>query len=214
MRFAVSFFLVITILATSCRKDKKAGFITAHDRIVLLLDAAHGGADAGAISETGDVVEKEQVLKMCRLMAVMAESYNIEARLVRSADTTLSGDERLDIINAGKADLLLSVHIRKLSPASEQPNAFEAIVSTSSAAHAESRDLALSILRGFSLSGRDTVLTERDVNLQKQAGCPSAVLECGNVDNPGNKALVKNERQMEKLCREIMAGVVDYVNAR
>lgn len=213
LRLVTSCFLVLLTFA-ACHKDKEEGLTAAHKRIVLMLDAAHGGADAGAVSETGDVVEKEQVLKMCRLMIVMAQSYNIEARLVRWADTTLSGDERLNIINAGTADLLLSVHIRKLSPPNEQADDYEAIVSPSSLHYADSRSAALAILQRFSSSGRDTVLTQRDVNLQMQAGCPSVVLECGNVDNPANKELIKDDRQMEKLCREILEGVARYANTR
>lgn len=177
-----------------------------------MLDAAHGGTDSGALSADGTVTEKIQALRMCTRMQMLASAYNIDVRLVRTADTALSVQERISIVNSQNPQLLLSLHVRKLNPMNEVANDFEAIVSPSSAGYQESKKILLALLSRFVLSGRATLPTERDVLLQKVVNCPYVILECGSVDNVANKALMKDDHQTEQLCREILDGIVSYAN--
>lgn len=207
-------FFFVAVSVASCRRDKKYATIRYKERIVLMLDAAHGGTDSGAVSADGTVTEKIQVLKMCKQMQVLAPSYNIDVRLLRTADTALAVHERISIINSQNPQLLLSLHVRKMNPMNDTANDFEAMISPSSAGYQESKKVSLALLSRFVLSGRTTLSTERDVLLQKGINCPSVILECGNIDNAANKVLIKDDAQTEQLCREILAGVVDYANAR
>jgi len=213
MRLFFPLLLLLAVLLTaSCRRDKADAVTTAKQKIVLMLDAAHGGTDSGAVSADGEVMEKTQVLRMCTRMQMLASAYNIDVRLVRTADTTLSVSERISIVNSQNPQLLLSLHVRKMNPMNDTANNFEAIISPSSAGYQESKKLSLTILSRFVLSGRSILSTERDVLLQNGVNCPSVILECGNIDNAANKALIKDEAQTEQLCREILAGVVEYAN--
>lgn len=205
---------ILAICVVSCQRDKRATIAKANERVTIMLDAAHGGADSGAVSADGAVVEKAQVLKMCTQMQMMASSYNLDVRLVRNTDTTLSLQERIDIINSSKPRLLLSLHVRKVDPPNEMANDFEAIVSPSSTDYQESKKLSLALLSRFVISGRTTLSTERDVLLQMGTSCPSVILECGNVDNAANKLLMKDDKQTEQLCREMLEAVVNYANER
>ncbi|MBX2905408.1 MAG: N-acetylmuramoyl-L-alanine amidase [Taibaiella sp.] len=215
MRMRLLFRLfILAICVISCQREKKTADVTAKERTTIMLDAAQGGADNGAVSADGAVVEKGQVLKMCAQMQMMASSYNVDVRLVRTSDSTLSLQERINIINSSKPRLLLSLHVRKVDPPNETVNDFEAIVSPSSTDYQESKKLSLALQSRFVMTGRTTLSTERDVLLQNGISCPSVILECGNVDNAANKLLMKDDRQTEQLCREMLEAVVNYANAR
>jgi N-acetylmuramoyl-L-alanine amidase len=214
MRTLFRSFLLVTICVVSCQREKNVAIATAKERMTIILDAAHGGVDSGAVSADGNLVEKTQVLKMCNVMQALAPGYNIDVQLVRTADSTLSVSERIGIVNSQNPQLLLSIHVRKLNPLSDEANDFEAIISPSSSRYAESKKISLALLSRFAKSGRAVLSTERDVLLQKGILCPSVILECGNIDNAANKALMNDDNQTEQLCGEILAAVVDYANAR
>ncbi len=179
----------------------------------IVLDAAHGGTDSGAVDQKGTTLEKERVLALCNKIKQLAADYNIDAILTRADDKTMSGDERLAVANAPNADLFLSLHIRKYIPEDTTTNNFEAIVTPSNPKYCESKKLASSIMASLSQGGLQTLYTERDVYVLRNNQHPAVTMECGNVDNGRNKAMLMDERQMEDFCRSILSGIVAYSNA-
>src|SRR6476620_10782739 len=78
------------ILALSC-----TSFFSYGEKIRLVIDAAHGGSDAGAVSAAGD---KESVICMqfAQALADYAKSKDIEVVLTRSSDEqTVPLDKRV-----------------------------------------------------------------------------------------------------------------------
>jgi N-acetylmuramoyl-L-alanine amidase len=41
---------------------------------------------------------------------------------------------------------------------------------------------------------------------------PAVLIECGYVDNAADIARVKNDEELDKLCRTILSGLVAYQN--
>lgn len=78
-------------------------------RIVVALDAGHGGIDPGAASN--GLVEKEVVLAFAlRLARHIDAAPGLEARLVRSDDSFLTLSERVRLAREAGAHLILSLH--------------------------------------------------------------------------------------------------------
>lgn len=98
---------------------------------VIAIDPGHGGEYAGAVhydsSGRPDLVEKDVNLRVALLLAGMLKEANYRVVMTRADDTIvntsrqdLNGDgaltveddlqARVDIINEGQADLLLSIH--------------------------------------------------------------------------------------------------------
>ena len=42
---------------------------------------------------------------------------------------------------------------------------------------------------------------------------PGVLIECGRIDNAEEMARINNDAELEKLCRNILDGVVDYENS-
>ena len=76
----------------------------------IVLDAGHGGAHNGAISESG-VAEKEITLDVSlRLRRLLADA-SFDVLMTRDDDATLSLERRAAFANGNRADLFVSIHV-------------------------------------------------------------------------------------------------------
>ena len=78
-------------------------------RFLVLIDAAHGGADIGA-AITPSLAEKDVVLALARRVQRELASRGIAAGLLRNSDIALSLDQRAVAANAARPALYISLH--------------------------------------------------------------------------------------------------------
>ncbi len=134
--------------------------IAANGRVVIVLDAGHGGIDGG--TAVGTLTEKEVNLKLAKyLRAVLENDDRFEVYLTREDDVYLNFYERVEVAHAHNADLFLSLHCNS-SPEADA-NGCLAIVSVVKKFRADT--LAGKILDNISASvpiRRSRVDTEED----------------------------------------------------
>ena len=84
------------------------------DKFVLVIDAGHGGKDAGAIGRTSK--EKNINLKVALAFGSLVEENCPDVRVVytRKTDVFVPLQERADMANNVKADLFVSIHTNSL----------------------------------------------------------------------------------------------------
>jgi N-acetylmuramoyl-L-alanine amidase len=75
----------------------------------VVVDAGHGGKDAGAIGPHG-VREKTLALAIAKRVAARLKSLGFKVVMTRKDDTFVSLDERTRIANEAHADLFVSIH--------------------------------------------------------------------------------------------------------
>jgi N-acetylmuramoyl-L-alanine amidase len=75
----------------------------------VVLDAGHGGKDAGAIGQ-GGTLEKEVTLEIADRAARVLRAQGLEVLLTRDDDRFVSLEERTARANAFSADLFVSIH--------------------------------------------------------------------------------------------------------
>ncbi len=77
----------------------------------IYLDPGHGGNDPGAVGN--GLREKDLTLEIgLKVRDILLRNYeNVEVRMSRTADTTLSLDQRTNDANTWGADFLISIHI-------------------------------------------------------------------------------------------------------
>ena len=76
---------------------------------VILIDAAHGGTESGAVLGP-DNLEKDVTLTFARRLRQDLISRGLQAQLVRDGDTLLSADQRASIANQSRPSLYICVH--------------------------------------------------------------------------------------------------------
>ena len=83
--------------------------IAANGKVVIVLDAGHGGIDGG--TAVGTLIEEEINLRLAKyLRAVLEGDDRFEVYLTREEDVYLNFFERTSVAREHNADLLLSLH--------------------------------------------------------------------------------------------------------
>lgn len=77
----------------------------------VVIDAGHGGQDAGAVGPSG-YAEKEATLDISRrLKALLDSRTNVKSFLTRDGDYFLPLSERTTVANQYRADIFMNIHI-------------------------------------------------------------------------------------------------------
>lgn len=90
---------------------KAAAFPLAVRRVIL--DAGHGGKDAGA-SSTSNVTEKEITLDIERRLQLLLQSGGFEVVVTRADDRMIPLRERAKLANTSEGDIFVSIHVNSL----------------------------------------------------------------------------------------------------
>jgi N-acetylmuramoyl-L-alanine amidase len=76
---------------------------------VVVIDAAHGGSDHGAILQ-GNVPEKDLTLSLARLIQHDLEAHGVATHMVRTADIDLDSDQRAASANSSHILAYIAIH--------------------------------------------------------------------------------------------------------
>ena len=85
-------------------------------KMVIVLDAGHGGIERGAQSQNFD--EADIALDVALRSKRLLEDNGFEVLLTRESDTTLGLKNRPDIANKANADVFISIHVNSAESAS------------------------------------------------------------------------------------------------
>lgn len=92
----------------------------------VVIDAGHGGKDAGCVSKDGKTYEKNLTLAIAKQLGqkIKEEYPSVKVYYTRLTDRYLTLNERADIANRNHADLFISIHIN--ANQSSSPSGFSA----------------------------------------------------------------------------------------
>jgi len=76
---------------------------------LVVIDAAHGGSDSGALLNPA-IPEKDVTLMFARRLRQELGSRGISATVIRDNDSTLTTDQRAALVNAAGPALYLAIH--------------------------------------------------------------------------------------------------------
>lgn len=79
-------------------------------QMTVCVDAGHGDFDSGTANADGTRLEKDDNLAVSLLVEKYLKSYGVNVIMTRNNDTFLDLDERCEIANNQKADLLVCLH--------------------------------------------------------------------------------------------------------
>jgi N-acetylmuramoyl-L-alanine amidase len=83
---------------------------------VVVLDPAHGGADAGARGAAAGVVESDIVLDFARAIRVALEGQGLRILLTREGNEGPSMDSRSAMVNALRGAVFITLHVSSTGP--------------------------------------------------------------------------------------------------
>jgi N-acetylmuramoyl-L-alanine amidase len=181
-------------------------------KLLIYLDAGHGGKDGGAAAN--GIKEKDIVLDLVkRIKAGLEEYQNTEVLLSRDSDVFLSLDERTRKANAANADVFVSVHIN--SATATTARGFESYIYPNSGAptsafqnvmHAEIVKQISGVV-GFVDRGKKSA----NFAVLRQSKMKAILTENLFISNPADAALLKTDSYLEKLSQGHINGIEKFL---
>lgn len=104
--------VILSVSAMVCKAESDGSLALK----TVVIDAGHGGKDAGSISKNGKVYEKTLNLKIAAYVAegIREACPDVKVILTRKDDRYLTLGQRADVANSKNADLFISIHINSV----------------------------------------------------------------------------------------------------
>lgn len=185
-------------------------------QITVVLDAGHGGTDAGSYGINGER-EKDLTLAIVQKIKSLNPSDNINFILTRDGDATLSPIERVNFSKAQKADLFISVHLDAApKQRKDNPSGMSVWISRAGSNNTDaSKLLASGIIGSFQNNYNLTVSsnpTQRQMGIWVLQGndCPSVLIEAGYITNSKDAAYLQTEAGQTAFAQNIITAINNY----
>lgn len=213
-----SFVCVLSISSIASDFDEIS--VDYSDKVNLVIDAGHGGIDAGAVG-TDNSLEKNINLSIAQKLYDFAMVSGVSSFLVRDGDYLCYdvGDDtnrsdlynRFDYVNSIPNSTLISVHQNHFTD--EKENGMQIWYSPNDS---ESKVLADSILNISKdnlqkENTRENKKSDDSYYLLYKAKVPSVMVECGFMSNAEENALLQENSYQNKLAYSIMLGFCEYL---
>jgi len=208
--------IAVLVLAFSVRTKEKAGHIyTGDKKMTVIVDAGHGGADAGAGSQ--EHLEKDIALSLAKQVKAANNNPQIEIILTRSNDATLNVQDRLAMAEKLNADLFISLHLNA-APATRSTGGIEIVVPREKVSYQEkSFQLGSALARELNsiyktaprLLQRNTTIGVLDKNV-----CPAVLIECGYITNEKDLDFMRLESNQKLIAEKILNGVETFLQSK
>lgn len=227
MKKSTLIILVIIFTFSSCLcinayfKHSYAVNNNAHSsRINLVIDAGHGGIDAGTIG-VDNANEKDINLGIAQKLYNFVRISGVNATLIRNGDYLYyrKGDDtkrsdlynRMDYINSINNSTLISIHQNHFED--EKEHGMQIWYSPNDTKSPILADSILNITKKF-LQPDNKRLNKRSDSayyLLHKAKVPSVMVECGFMSNKDENKKLQDEEYQKKLAYLIMLGLNIYI---
>ncbi len=181
-----------------------------NSKVRVCLDAGHGGEEVGAV--LGKRYEKDDTLKITKLVEKKLKKKNIKVIMTRKKDKEVSLQERCIIANKKKADIFVSIHRNSATVG----NGVE--IWCKSAKEEKDTKLADNILAGLTQTKIQqnrgikygTIDGESsDYYVLKNTNMPSCLIELGFISNEKDNQLLDDN--LDEYAEAIAEGIVKTI---
>ena len=192
--------------------------------IRVVIDAGHGGIYPGVTFN--NIQEKDINLGIARKIQSLSKEYNVEVFMSRDKDESPGSNnlsESLTYIaglaESKNANLLVSIHANGLdvNKSQEDHTGFEIYVSGN--IHPSNKKFENSVKLASSIEAyikpdftitQEVKIREKGVKILEDSKVPAILIECGYLDNPSDMKYLQDEKQQEKIARDILEGIRKY----
>lgn len=179
-------------------------FKSIESKKIIVIDAAHGGDDSGAVLE--GVQEKIIVESIAKKIKNQNKDENLEIVLLRDGDHFMELKERVSIINNLNPNLVISLHINASKDLSK--NGAEAYIFSNAKFYNQSKESAETVLEKITVENLSKgKVAEANFFILKKSDCPAMTLEMGYLSNEKDRKYITSEKGQN----EIAAGILEAI---
>ena len=216
-------FCITIIFCTSISSSINKAMLTdtkQRDDFTIVIDAGHGGKDAGAIGVTGNY-EKDINLPIALALYDFVSVAGCSSVLVRNGDYELykKGEQRnksdlyntLDFVNSVPNAILVSIHQNHFdNPAEWGSQVWYSANNEKSRPIADS--IQNSIVRNLQPNNeRQNKESDDSYYILYKATVPSVMVECGFISNENENKLLQSEEYQHDMAYSIFLGLEEEV---
>lgn len=174
-------------------------------RTVVVIDAGHGGLDAGAM--WGGVAEKTLTLAIAGNVEKYLKARGISTAMTRRSDVQRSLEARAAVANGFRRSLFVSIHCN--ADSRHEARGIETFYFG-----AEGRRLASCIHSrlGTRTATPNRGLKQAGYSVLRKTSCPAALVECGFLSSPAERRLLTTVKYQDRVARAIADGIVSTLN--
>lgn len=216
-RYMIYFLIVSTLVAVVLFLDPASAQVMRQSRGTIVIDAGHGGFDAGASGRVTKVREDGLNLSVAKKLERLFEINGFMVVMTREDDkaiaSTKKGDmaRREQIIEDADPDIVISIHMNKFGDASVAgPMAFYYEKSE------EGKMLAQFIqqyLNEYLQPPKPRTYKPEDYFMLRKGDCPCVLVECGFLSNEREEGLLQTDEYQEKCAKAIYKGAAEFFDA-
>jgi N-acetylmuramoyl-L-alanine amidase len=185
----------------------------------VIIDAGHGGEDAGALAPNG-VKESIITLELAKKIKELNNNNNLNIVLTRSSDISKSLQERVALAKAQKADAYISIHINAAPPQVEK-SGFDIYISRPESPFKQSsRVLASMISREIAQTYPVDSLLRQSVEKHiyvldaPDISYPAILVHCGYLTNNKDLDFISRNSNQDKIARDILTAIEQFAAAK
>lgn len=183
----------------------------AKTHFTVVVDASFGGSDGGSRGYNG-ILQKDVNLKLALKMRDILERHkDINVVLTRADDKTLSMEERVEIINNSKADLVVS--IMQNTEGSGDVSGVETYVLPKEDEKSNTTfGYILQQAMTMYVDTKDRGVLARNMNILTGSNVPGAVVNTGFITNKKEGSNLASEKYQLRLAEGISQGILSYID--
>lgn len=179
-----------------------------NDRVVVMVDPGHGGADPGAIGRRG-LRETDIVLSIGQQVAALLQQQGLQVFLSRNGDYDVGLAPRVAMAERVNADLFVSIHANAIDLSRSDINGLETYYYSSDRALRLAQAIHVSILQNLDIQDRG-IRTARFFVLRKTS-MPSVLVEVGFVTGGEDSVKLSNSTYRSRMAKAIARGILQYI---
>ena len=209
--------LAVLVFAAFTFKTKSNPSAYHGKKITVVIDAGHGGQDAGAKSADG-ILEKDLTLAIAKKVKELNSNDAIEIVLVRDGDVYMSPQQKVEFTKSKNADVVISFHVdngpRELANTKTGMAVFVAKDEFINAA--ESKVLASAIVNEFSNNYGLAVKQQPNqrqgsIMILQSTNCAAVLIEAGFINNEKDLAYLQTNTAKETIAKNVLAAIEKYL---
>lgn len=193
---------------------------------IIILDAGHGGEDAGAIGK-GEVYEKDLNLEYALMIGEILTERGYTVIFTRTEDKMLYSPEenikghrkisdlknRLKVCDGYPNSLLISIHMNSFG-ASKYSGLQVYYKSASEESMALASKIQESVREDVQPENHRNVKDGHDLYLLDNSPVSAVIIECGFMSNDEELSKLLQKEYKNRLCFSIVCGIIEYMEGK
>jgi N-acetylmuramoyl-L-alanine amidase len=179
-------------------------------RVIVMLDPGHGGADPGAVG-IGGLQEKSVVMAVSQHVATILQQQGVMVQMTRRGDQTVDLQPRVDMAEAANATVFVSIHANAVAGQRPEVNGLETYYY--SEAGLQLANILHRRVMG-TVAMQDRGVKQARFFVLRRTSMPAALIEIGFVTGSADAPKLRNPTWQGQMGQAIATGILDYIRTR